>query len=36
MAAYDRYFAGELEDIALDESELDRALRALEGLPTPA
>jgi tryptophan synthase beta chain len=36
MAAYDNYFAGKLEDVALDESELDRALRAIEGLPVPA
>jgi len=36
MGAYDRYFAGELEDVALDEDEMSRALRALEGLPTPA
>src|SRR5512133_3631916 len=36
MAAYDNYFAGKLEDVALDEDEIDRALRAIEGLPTPA
>jgi tryptophan synthase beta chain len=36
MGAYDKYFAGELEDVALDEDEMSRALRALEGLPTPA
>jgi tryptophan synthase beta chain len=36
MAAYDNYFAGELEDVALDEDEIERALRAIEGLPTPA
>jgi tryptophan synthase beta chain len=36
MAAYDNYFAGELEDVALDEEEMQRALRAIEGLPTPA
>jgi tryptophan synthase beta chain len=36
MAAYDKYFAGELEDIALDEAEIERALAAIEGLPTPA
>src|SRR3954447_24430348 len=36
MAAYDNYFAGELEDVALDEDEMSRALRAIEGLPTPA
>src|SRR5215471_7505892 len=36
MAAYDNYLAGRLEDVALDESEIARALRAIEGLPTPA
>ncbi|MBD0328604.1 MAG: TrpB-like pyridoxal phosphate-dependent enzyme [Thermoleophilia bacterium] len=36
MAAYDNYFAGKLEDVALDEEEIERALRAIEGLPTPA
>ena len=36
MAAYDNYFAGKLEDVALDEDEMKRALRAIEGLPTPA
>jgi tryptophan synthase beta chain len=36
MAAYDNYFAGKLEDVALDEAEMGRALRAIEGLPTPA
>jgi tryptophan synthase beta chain len=36
MAAYDNYFAGKLTDLALDDEELDRALRAIEGLPVPA
>jgi tryptophan synthase beta chain len=36
MAAYDSYFAGALEDVALDEEEMNRALRAIEGLPAPA
>jgi tryptophan synthase beta chain len=36
MAAYDNYFAGKLEDVALDEEEMERALHAIEGLPTPA
>jgi tryptophan synthase beta chain len=36
MAAYDSFFAGKLEDVALDEEEMQRALRAIEGLPTPA
>ena len=36
MAAYDNYFAGKLVDVALDEEEMERALRAIEGLPTPA
>ncbi len=36
MAAYDNYFAGRLEDVALDEDEMERALRAIDGLPTPA
>jgi tryptophan synthase beta chain len=36
MAAYDNYFAGKLVDVALDEEEMQRALRAIEGLPTPA
>ena len=36
MGAYDKYFAGELEDVDLDEEEIQRALHAIEGLPTPA
>ncbi|MEN3343276.1 MAG: tryptophan synthase beta chain [Actinomycetota bacterium] len=36
MAAYDNYFSGKLVDVALDEQEFQRALRAIEGLPTPA
>ncbi|TML66572.1 MAG: TrpB-like pyridoxal phosphate-dependent enzyme [Actinobacteria bacterium] len=36
MGAYDRYFAGQLEDVALDEDEIARALHAIEGLPVPA
>jgi tryptophan synthase beta chain len=36
MAAYDNFFAGKLEDVALDEGEIERALKAIEGLPQPA
>src|SRR5205085_9380005 len=36
MGAYDKYFAGELEDVDLDEPEIRRALDAIAGLPTPA
>ena len=36
MAAYDNYLAGELVDLGLDDAELDRALRAIEGLPAVA
>jgi len=36
MAAYDNYLAGKLEDVALDEIEMARALRAIDGLPAPA
>jgi hypothetical protein len=36
MAAYDNYFAGKLEDVALDEAEIQRALEAIQGLPVPA
>jgi tryptophan synthase beta chain len=36
MAAYDNYLAGKLEDVALDEGEMNRALHAIEGLPSPA
>jgi tryptophan synthase beta chain len=36
MGAYDNYFAGKLEDVALDEAEIERALAAIEGLPSPA
>jgi tryptophan synthase beta chain len=36
LAAYDNYLAGKLEDVALDEGEMQRALDAIEGLPTPA
>jgi tryptophan synthase beta chain len=35
MAAYDNYLAGKLVDLALEEEEIERALRAIEGLPTP-
>jgi len=35
MAAYDNFFAGRLEDVALDEAEMARALQAIEGLPAP-
>jgi hypothetical protein len=34
--AHRTHFAGKLEDVALDEEEIERALRAIEGLPTPA
>jgi hypothetical protein len=34
MTAYDRYLEGKLEDVALEQEEIDRALRAIEGLPT--
>jgi tryptophan synthase beta chain len=33
MAAYDNYFAGKLVDFELDDAELERALRAIDGLP---
>src|SRR2546428_6951495 len=36
MAAYDNYFAGKLEDLALGDEEIERALHAIEGLPAPA
>jgi tryptophan synthase beta chain len=36
MGAYDNYLAGNLADVAPDEQEMERALRAIEGLPTPA
>jgi len=36
MGAYDNYLSGKLQDVALDVEEMGRALRALEGLPTPA
>ena len=36
MAAYDNYLAGKLVDLALDDEELQRALQAIAGLPTPA
>jgi tryptophan synthase beta chain len=36
MAAYDNYFAGKLVDLALEDAEIERALRALEGLPSVA
>src|SRR4051794_13307632 len=35
MAAYDNYLSGKLQDVALDEDEIGRALRAIEGLPAP-
>jgi tryptophan synthase beta chain len=36
MAAYDAYFDGRLEDVAFDEAEMQRALKAIESLPKPA
>jgi len=36
MAAYDTYFAGKLVDLALAEEDIERALRAIEGLPSVA
>jgi tryptophan synthase beta chain len=36
MAAYDDYLAGRLEDVALPEDEIQRALAAIEPLPKPA
>jgi tryptophan synthase beta chain len=36
MAAYDSYFAGKLIDLALEDEEIARGLRAIEGLPVPA
>jgi len=36
MAAYDDYLAGRLEDFALSEDEIQRALAAIEPLPKPA
>jgi tryptophan synthase beta chain len=36
MGAYDNYFSGKLEDVALAEEDIQRTLRAIEGLPTPA
>jgi tryptophan synthase beta chain len=35
MAAYDGYLAGEHVDVELDDSEIVRALQAIEGLPKP-
>jgi tryptophan synthase beta chain len=36
MAAYDNYLVGKLVDLALGDEELQRALEAIAGLPTPA
>jgi tryptophan synthase beta chain len=36
LGAYDAYLAGKLEDIALPEEEIERALKAIEALPKPA
>jgi tryptophan synthase beta chain len=36
LGAYDDYLAGRLEDVALDEGEIERALKAIEPLPKPA
>jgi tryptophan synthase beta chain len=35
LGAYDAYLAGELEDFALPEDEIERALKAIEPLPKP-
>ena len=36
MGAYDDYLAGRLEDVALPDDEIQRALKAIEPLPRPA
>jgi tryptophan synthase beta chain len=36
MAAYDNYLAGKLVDVAFDEAEMERALKAIESLPKTA
>ena len=36
MAAYDNYLAGKLVDVAFDEAQMERALKAIESLPKPA
>jgi tryptophan synthase beta chain len=36
MGAYDAYLHGQLEDFALPEDEIARALKAIEPLPKPA
>jgi tryptophan synthase beta chain len=36
LGAYDAYLAGELEDFALPDEEIERALKAIEPLPKPA
>jgi tryptophan synthase beta chain len=36
LAAYDTFLAGKLEDLALAEEEIERALKAIEPLPKPA
>jgi len=36
LGAYDAHLAGKLEDIALPEEELERALKAIDALPKPA
>jgi tryptophan synthase beta chain len=36
LGAYDAYLAGKLEDLALPEEEIERALRAIDALPKPA
>jgi tryptophan synthase beta chain len=36
MAAFDGYLAGEHVDLELDDEEIVRALKAIEGLPKPA
>jgi len=35
LAAYDAYLSGKLTDYALPEEEIERALKAIEGLPKP-
>jgi len=36
MAAYDNYLAGKLVDVAFDEAQMERALKAIDSLPKPA
>jgi len=35
LTGYERYFANDLQDYSLPEEEMQKSLKALDGLPLP-